>query len=118
MLDNRYAILFIRGELPVMDLKFDLMRHPSIHGITDGGSPVFDHGNTYRDTVTVELVGKSNTAPEKEKPKTAQTTKPKIVPELLSEYDLETKFFEVKEITDYEKQEKIYSLQAPVARWH
>lgn len=28
-LDNRYAILFIRGERPIIDLKYDLVRHPS-----------------------------------------------------------------------------------------
>ena len=26
MLDNRYALLFIRGERPVMDLKYDIMK--------------------------------------------------------------------------------------------
>ena len=26
MLDNRYALLFIRGERPVMDLKYDNMK--------------------------------------------------------------------------------------------
>ena len=30
MLDNRYAILFIRGELPVMDLKYDIIKHPAV----------------------------------------------------------------------------------------
>ena len=30
MLDNRYAILFIRGELPVMDLKYDILKHPNV----------------------------------------------------------------------------------------
>ena len=30
MLDNRYAILFIRGELPVMDLKYDILKHPAV----------------------------------------------------------------------------------------
>ena len=31
MLDNRYAILFIRGELPVMDLKYDILKLSLIH---------------------------------------------------------------------------------------
>lgn len=30
MLDNKYALLFIRGEWPVMDLKYDIMKHPAI----------------------------------------------------------------------------------------
>ena len=29
-LDNRYALLFIRGASPVMDEKYDLMHHPAI----------------------------------------------------------------------------------------
>lgn len=43
-LDNRYAILFIRGAKPVMDLKYDLMRHPAIRYTSDGGgAPYFHH---------------------------------------------------------------------------
>lgn len=43
-LDNRYAILFIRGAKPVMDLKYDLMRHPAIRNTSDGGgAPYFHH---------------------------------------------------------------------------
>ena len=29
MLDNQYAILFICGERLVMDLKFDILKHPN-----------------------------------------------------------------------------------------
>ena len=36
MLDNRYALLFIRGERPVMDEKFDILKHPNIALTTDG----------------------------------------------------------------------------------
>ena len=42
-LDNRYAILFIRGAKPVMDLKYDLMRHPAIRHTVDGGSAPYVH---------------------------------------------------------------------------
>jgi type IV secretion system protein VirD4 len=34
MLDNRYALLFIRGERPVQGDKFDLLRHPDVSGTT------------------------------------------------------------------------------------
>lgn len=27
-LDNDYALLFIRGERPVMDKKYDILKHP------------------------------------------------------------------------------------------
>lgn len=43
-LDNRYAILFIRGEHPVMDLKYDLKKHPRILLTEDGGAPPYLHG--------------------------------------------------------------------------
>ena len=36
MLDNRDALLFIRGERPVMDLKYDILKHPSVRMTTDG----------------------------------------------------------------------------------
>ncbi len=42
-LDNRYAILFIRGAKPVMDLKYDLTRHPAIRHTVDGGAPPYLH---------------------------------------------------------------------------
>ena len=42
-LDNRYAILFIRGAKPVMDLKYDLMKHPVIGHTVDGGGPPYIH---------------------------------------------------------------------------
>lgn len=44
MLDNRYALLFIRGERPVEDLKYDIMKHPNIRYTTDGGAEPYRHG--------------------------------------------------------------------------
>ena len=37
-LDNRYALLFIRGASPVMDEKYDLMHHPAISRSSLGGA--------------------------------------------------------------------------------
>ena len=48
MLDNRYALLFIRGERPVMDEKFDLLKHPNVAFTTDGGAPPYEHGKDTR----------------------------------------------------------------------
>ena len=42
-LDNRYAILFIRGAPPVMDLKYELTQHPAIRHTLDGGGPIYIH---------------------------------------------------------------------------
>lgn len=44
MLDNRYALLFIRGERPVEDLKFAILKHPNIALTADGGAGPYRHG--------------------------------------------------------------------------
>ena len=45
MLDNRYALLFIRGASPVIDEKYDLMHHPAIsHSSLSGAAPYIHHG--------------------------------------------------------------------------
>lgn len=46
MLDNRYALLFIRGERAVMDDKNDILKHPNLKLTVDGGSQPFRHGGT------------------------------------------------------------------------
>ena len=44
-LDNRYALLFIRGASPVIDEKYDLMHHPAIsHSSLGGAAPYIHHG--------------------------------------------------------------------------
>ena len=45
-LDNDYAILFIRGEKPIMDLKYDILKHPNVSLTTDGKGKPFKHGET------------------------------------------------------------------------
>ena len=39
MLDNNLALLFIRGEAPLMDEKYDLLKHPNIKYTTDAAHP-------------------------------------------------------------------------------
>jgi type IV secretion system protein VirD4 len=46
MLDNRYALLFIRGEKPVMDFKYDIAKHPNIRFTADGRAKPYVHGST------------------------------------------------------------------------
>jgi len=43
MLDNRYAIVLIRGEAPVIDEKYDIMKHPNIGLTEDGGAMPYIH---------------------------------------------------------------------------
>ena len=44
MLDNRYALLFIRGEPPVMDRKYDILKHPNVMYTADGKTNFYQHG--------------------------------------------------------------------------
>ena len=37
-LDNKFALVFIRGECPVCDLKYDLLRHPALALTADGNA--------------------------------------------------------------------------------
>lgn len=55
MLDNRYAILFIRGELPVMDLKYDILKHPAVDLTADGKGGVYQHGKVTSNVATIEV---------------------------------------------------------------
>lgn len=43
MLDNQNALLFIRGEWPILDAKYDLMKHPNIRYTEDGGAGPFNY---------------------------------------------------------------------------
>lgn len=45
MLDNRYALVLVRGEAPVIDEKYDLMRHPNIKLTGDGGATPYIHAS-------------------------------------------------------------------------
>jgi len=84
MLDNRYAILFIRGERPVLDLKYDILKHPNVALTADGKAGVYEHGEVKSDVATIELLSFDKfKAPETE---VAETNY-----ELLSDEDFETK---------------------------
>lgn len=43
MLDNQNALLVIRGERPILDAKYDLMKHPNIRYTEDGGAGPFNY---------------------------------------------------------------------------
>ena len=82
MLDNRYALLFVRGERPVMDLKYDILKHPNIKLTTDGGTPLYVHGEP---TYAAASLRFSGDIPENAENITGVSTSY----ELLSEQDLE-----------------------------
>lgn len=55
MLDNQYALLFIRGERPVMDLKYDLTKHPNFGLTPEGGGKPYIHGDDTRSFAAISL---------------------------------------------------------------
>ncbi|MDO5571842.1 MAG: type IV secretory system conjugative DNA transfer family protein [Bacteroidales bacterium] len=55
MLDNKYALLFIRGERPVKDLKYDILKHPNVSYTTDGKGKSYEHGNTNQAVATISI---------------------------------------------------------------
>ena len=55
MLDNRYALLFIRGERPVMDLKYDILKHPNVALTADGEGAPFQHGKKRHSYASIQL---------------------------------------------------------------
>lgn len=82
MLDNQYAILFIRGERPVMDFKYDILKHPDVALTADGKADAYRHGEVKDDVATISALEiDPNKVPEKELLETNY--------ELLSEEDFE-----------------------------
>lgn len=55
MLDNQYAVLFIRGERPVMDFKFDILKHPSVALTADGKADAYKHGEVTSAVATIAI---------------------------------------------------------------
>ena len=55
MLDNQFALLFIRGERPVRDLKYDILKHPNVVLTTDGDAEAYRHGESDQAKNTIEL---------------------------------------------------------------
>lgn len=55
MLDNQFALLFIRGERPVMDRKYDILKHPNVKLTTDGGAEPYRHGEDTRSVASIRL---------------------------------------------------------------
>ena len=65
MLDNQYAILFIRGERPVMDFKYDILKHPNVALTADGKAGVYRHGEDTTSVATIKAysLNELNVAP-------------------------------------------------------
>ena len=83
MLDNQYAILFIRGERPVMDFKYDILKHPNIAFTADGKAGVYRHGEVTSATSTISVL-------DLDPRKLPETELQETNYELLSDEDFET----------------------------
>jgi type IV secretion system protein VirD4 len=96
MLDNRYALLFVRGERPVIDEKYDIARHPRIALTRDGGKEAYRHGPTTRAAASLAVGLAAEAAKGVRYPRQAGTGGPSF--ELLSEADIE----DIYHLTDKE----------------
>ncbi len=69
MMDNRKSLLFIRGERPAMDLKYDIMKNPNISFSADGKAEPYVHGETVDAKETIEVIwSRKNDKGEKREP--------------------------------------------------
>ena len=88
MLDNSYALLFIRGERQVMDFKYDILKHPDVRMTADGKSDPYIHGVPWEACSSIELVSDPELIKEAvENSKLIEL--PETDYELLSEADVE-----------------------------
>lgn len=90
LLDNDYALLFIRGEKPIKDKKYDITRHPNFKLSSDGGTNIYLHGE---DTYSMASIIFEGFIEEKEE-NTKEFNRNII---LLSEEELEQKINELEE---------------------
>ena len=58
MLNNDYALYFLRGERPVIDRKYNILKHPNIKLSADGDAPPYIHGGAKSATASLSLVGR------------------------------------------------------------
>ncbi len=58
MLDNRYAILLLRGERPILDEKYNIHAHPNVGLTIHGGAAPYEHGGTGLAVATITRSGR------------------------------------------------------------
>ncbi len=91
MLDNRFALLFIRGERPIQDEKFDILKHPNVALSADGKAPPYEHGRTENAVATISLTPSVTAGDDYVEPSETEY-------ELLSEEDVEARFLLNQEV--------------------
>ena len=86
MMDNRYALLFIRGERPIMDEKYNPLKHPNVALTALGGAPSYEHGKTDHVTATISIGAVTGAEPPESESIADETM------ELLSNEEIEALF--------------------------
>lgn len=100
MMDNKYALLFIRGERPIMDEKFDILKHSSVGLTTDGNAECYKHGEDTHSYASIQFDGDVfRNAPVEMDIGTADY-------EIFSDEDIEEKLIKDEEETERLKEEK------------
>lgn len=56
MLDNKKALLFIRGEPPLKDFKYDILNHPNVKYTPDGEGEPYEHGKAPNAVASVQAL--------------------------------------------------------------
>ena len=56
MLANEKAILMIRGEKPVIDYKYDILKHPNVKYTADGNAKIYEHGKVDNAVATISKI--------------------------------------------------------------
>lgn len=90
-LDNRDALVFIRGERPVIDRKFTLEKHPNFRLSADGGATPYRHGEDTHSIAALSVYRDNTPQPE------ADSGEHDIV--ILFSDELEEKFKQMEEPT-------------------
>lgn len=85
LLDNKYALLFIRGERPIKDFKYNILKHPNIQYTLDGKEKAYMHGESNNSVASVKLENISINTKEINMEKSENENQY----ELLSEEDIE-----------------------------
>ena len=64
LLDNNYALLFIRGERAIKDLKYDILKHPNLELSADGKADIYEHGKVNESITNIEVIRERKTKDE------------------------------------------------------
>lgn len=88
-LDNDKAILLIRGEKPIIDRKYNILKHPNVKDTTDGKAKPYEHGRTDRANASILQLEPNEIDIDKVKDITEYKQIEKNTAEILSEEDIE-----------------------------